>query len=73
MKDLATQVYIAYLHQMIAAHEDIKEKQDTMIKLLEDQVKDLMLSVEIYRESHEALKSLVSAKPEKLEKKTRLE
>ena len=64
MKDLATQAYISYLHKMIEALEEIKEHQALMIRILEDQVSSLTQTAEIYRESHEALKTLIVSRPE---------
>lgn len=56
MKDLATQAYLTYLHQMVAAHEEIRKKQSDLIEILESQVGDLQHQVDVYKKLYETLK-----------------
>ena len=47
MRDLATQAYISYLHEIVKAHEEIQEQQNKMIKLLEQQINHLSRQIEL--------------------------
>ena len=51
MKDLATHVYITYLHDILKKQEEASRTKDQLIELLEKQVADLTHTVGIYSQS----------------------
>lgn len=57
MKDLATQAYFSYLHEMITKHEELQAQKSKLIEILEIENNSLRLQLKEFQRRIEVKKN----------------
>lgn len=57
MKDLATQAYFSYLHEMISKHEELQTQKSKLIEILEIENNSLRTQLKALQQRIEAKKN----------------